>query len=208
MMDSSGTVEDDLQRSCTRCALANTRTQVVLGRGNPRAQVFFLGEAPGREEDIQGEGFRGAAGKQFDAILDFIGISRDDIWLANTVRCRPSIDGRRNRPPDKEEIQACSHWLQYDLIQVRPTIIVTLGRMAFEAVSGLPWTTNRHGQSMDVPQWNAMLYALYHPAYLIYRRNLRRDYYHDLVALRQLLTTRHIPLADPEGPWVEEHDEN
>jgi uracil-DNA glycosylase family 4 len=186
------------ESACTRCRLSQTRTQVVVGRGWERAPVMFLGEAPGRAEDQSGLGFQGAAGRRFEGMLAGLGLSRRDIWLANAVRCRPSVDGRRNRAPRPEEIQACRHWLTRDMERVRPKIVVTLGRVAFESVSGRVWSPDLRAQPLAVPEFGIVLFALYHPAYLIYRRDLIAVYRADLLALRRELQRLGIPLADPE----------
>lgn len=172
------------ESACTRCELSVTRTQVVIGRGSTHAEVMFLGEAPGRNEDLQGRGFIGVAGQRFDRILAFLGLQRDDIWLCNAVRCRPSIAGKRNRPPKPLEIAACRHWLKSDLDRVRPRLVVTLGRVAFESVTGLDWRAERRATLHEVQEFKIPVFALYHPAYLIYRRDLVDTYRQDLEALR------------------------
>ncbi len=189
------------EAQCTRCGLHATRTQVVVGRGRSDAAVMFLGEAPGRQEDKLGEGFQGAAGRVFDDILAYIGLGRQDIWLANAVRCRPSIEGRRNRPPTAEEIAACRHWLTLDLGRVRPTVVVTLGRIAFESVTGVSWSNARRAQPAPLPGQPGVAFGLYHPAYLIYRRDLKETYRQDLDRLRALLLSLGIALQESAGPW-------
>ncbi len=189
---------------CRRCRLHETRTQVVVGQGNPAAEVMFLGEAPGRQEDLLGRGFQGAAGKVFEDILAFVGLRRADIWLANAVRCRPSVDGKRNRAPQSTEILACHHWLAADLERVHPQVVVTLGRVAFESLTGLAWDgETRRAAPFKPPgdSWEA--FGLYHPAYLIYRRDLKNMYRGDLIALRTLLADRGIPIEPADGTWAQ-----
>ncbi|NMP24198.1 uracil-DNA glycosylase [Sulfobacillus harzensis] len=192
------------EADCTRCALHASRTHVVVGRGAPDAKVMFLGEAPGRQEDKLGLGFQGAAGRMFDAILGYSGLSREKIWLANAVRCRPSIEGRRNRAPTAEEISACRHWLERDLSQVRPEVVVTLGRIAYESVTGLSWDAQRRAQPVPLADGSGVAFPLYHPAYLIYRRDLMTVYRQDVEALRALLAAHQIPVGDIAGPWAME----
>lgn len=195
-------VTNSQEDGCDRCQLALTRTNVVVGRGSSRADVMFLGEAPGQQEDRRGLGFQGAAGRKFADILSFVGLEREEIWLANAVRCRPSVNGRRNRPPTREEIQSCRHWLVLDIGRIRPLLIVTMGRVAFETVTGVAWQADRRAQASFVEEFHLMVYALYHPAYLIYRRDLASLYREDLMRLRALLTHSGVIIRDPTGPWA------
>lgn len=189
------------EAQCTRCGLHATRTQVVVGRGPVDAGVMFLGEAPGRQEDKLGQGFQGAAGRVFDDILAYVGLARKDIWLANAVRCRPSIEGRRNRVPTSEEIAACHHWLSLDLGRLKPAVVVTLGRIAFESVTGQSWDGSCRAQPAPVIGHPSVAFGLYHPAYLIYRRDLKETYRQDLDRLRELLLSLGIALQESAGPW-------
>ena len=196
-----GAVEED-EAHCRRCGLWQTRTQVVVGRGSRAAQVMFLAEAPGREEDRSGLGFQGAAGTRFNEMLAFLGLDRDHIWLANAVRCRPTVDGKRNRAPRPEEIHACRHWLVRDIHQIRPRFVVTMGRIAFETLTQEAWDPSRRASPLHVDEFNLTAFALYHPAYLIYRRDLFPTYRRDLVQLRQLLTQSQVPIGVAAGSWA------
>lgn len=189
------------EATCTRCVLHHTRTQVVVGRGHDRASVMFIGEAPGRHEDTSGQGFQGAAGRVFDRMLAYVGLAREDIWLANAVRCRPSVGGQRNRAPRPEEIEACRDWLLRDLERVRPRVVVTLGRVAFESVSGEKWREDRRAVPMPVATGRTA-FPLYHPAYLIYRPHLKPVYGEDLMTLRQLLVGLGVALHPSSGVWL------
>ena len=111
---------------CTRCGLAEGRTQVVFGVGNPHADLMFIGEAPGFHEDRQGEPFVGAAGKLLNELLAGIGLSRSDVYIANVVKCRPP----ENRDPLPDEIAACSPNLMDQIAVIEPVVICTLGRFA------------------------------------------------------------------------------
>lgn len=113
-------------RECTRCPLASTRTQVVFGVGSPAAQLMFIGEGPGQQEDLQGEPFVGRAGKLLTQLIEGIGLSRDDVYIANVVKCRPP----GNRDPHPAEIETCSPWLDRQLALIAPGVIVTLGNFA------------------------------------------------------------------------------
>lgn len=189
------------EAGCTRCGLSATRTHVVVGRGSRSAGVMFVGEAPGRQEDQSGLGFQGAAGQRFNDMLAFVGLTREDIWLANAVRCRPSIEGRRNRPPTRDEIAACRHWLIKNVERIAPRVVVTLGRVAFESVSGLPWDGALRAAPIKAVDLRCEVFPLYHPAYLIYRRELYETYRNDLLGLRMVLSSRGVPLLEPAGPW-------
>src|SRR3954453_4432307 len=111
---------------CTQCPLAETRTQVVFGVGAASAPLMFVGEGPGQQEDLQGEPFVGRAGKLLTQLIEGIGLTRDDVYFANVVKCRPP----GNRDPLPDEIAACSPWLDRQLELIRPKVIVTLGNFA------------------------------------------------------------------------------
>jgi DNA polymerase len=111
---------------CTACKLAATRTQVVFGVGDPAADLMFVGEGPGEQEDLRGEPFVGRAGGLLTQLIEGIGLTRADVYIANVVKCRPP----GNRDPQPDEIAACAPWLDRQLELVRPTVIVTLGNFA------------------------------------------------------------------------------
>ena len=157
----------DQVAGCTKCALAQGRTQVVFGSGNADADLMFVGEAPGFHEDKQGVPFVGAAGKLLEQLLGGIGLARDDVYIANVLKCRPP----GNRDPMPEEIEACeSHlWRQIELIQ--PRVVATLGNFATKLLSGKPTGITRvHGQEQEATLGGrrVLLYPLYHPAAALY----------------------------------------
>lgn len=115
-----------LAAGCARCGLAETRTQVVFGVGDPAASLMFVGEGPGAQEDAQGEPFVGRAGKLLTQLIEGIGLTRADVYIANVVKCRPP----GNRDPQPVEIEQCSPWLDRQLALVAPSVIVTLGNFA------------------------------------------------------------------------------
>jgi DNA polymerase len=115
-----------LARDCTLCKLAAGRTQVVFGVGRPDANLMFVGEGPGQQEDLQGEPFVGRAGKLLTQLIEGIGLQRADVYIANVVKCRPP----GNRDPEPDEIEACAPWLDRQLVLIRPRVIVTLGNFA------------------------------------------------------------------------------
>jgi len=121
LLDVAGAAHD-----CTLCALAAGRTQVVFGVGAPDARLMFVGEGPGEQEDLQGEPFVGRAGKLLTQLIEGIGLTRDDVYIANVVKCRPP----GNRDPLPEEIAACSPWLDRQLALIAPEVIMTLGNFA------------------------------------------------------------------------------
>lgn len=191
----------DPQRECRRCRLADRRTQVVVGRGNPQATVMMVGEAPGRDEDRTGYGFQGAAGKIFDQVLEYLGLSRDTIWLANAVRCRPTDDGRKNRPPLPDEVIACRPWLMDDVRTVNPQVIVTFGRTAWESLTGGSWKDVTAGAPFPLAE-SRWAVALYHPAYLIYRRAFWPQYRDHLDRLAAFLREMGVSTDPASGPFL------
>src|SRR3954468_3195884 len=112
--------------SCTLCKLASGRTQVVFGVGRADADLLFVGEGPGEQEDLGGEPFAGGAGQLLTQLIEGIGLTRDDVYIANVVKCRPP----GNRDPHPEEIEACAPWLDRQLALIRPRVVVTLGNFA------------------------------------------------------------------------------
>ncbi|HEX9865770.1 MAG TPA: uracil-DNA glycosylase [Acidimicrobiia bacterium] len=128
MSDSIQILEDLKTRAlvCTQCGLAETRTQVVFGVGDPQARLMFVGEAPGKNEDLQGEPFVGAAGRLLDSLLEEVGLGRSDVYIANVLKCRPP----GNRDPKAEEIDACKGYLREQIRLISPEVVVTLGNFA------------------------------------------------------------------------------
>ena len=152
---------------CTKCALAKGRTQVVFGSGSPTADLMFVGEAPGFHEDKQGVPFVGAAGQLLGKLLAGIGMTRDEVFVVNVLKCRPP----GNRDPQPDEIEACEPhlWRQIELIQ--PTVIATLGNFATKLLSGKPLGITRvHGVEQEVVLGGnrVVLYPLFHPAAALY----------------------------------------
>ena len=147
---------------CRACGLCETRTQVVFGVGDPRAEVLFIGEAPGANEDQQGEPFVGRAGKLLDDMLAMIGLRRENIYITNSVKCRPP----ENRDPLNTEKAACRGYLQRQLELMQPKIIVCLGRIsAMELIKEDFKITREHGQFFE--KNGVQMMALYHPAALL-----------------------------------------
>jgi uracil-DNA glycosylase len=152
---------------CTRCALAQGRTQVVFGVGNPEADLMFVGEAPGFHEDKQGYPFVGQAGKLLDKLLAGIGLERSQVYIANVLKCRPP----GNRDPQPDEIEACESHLFRQIELIEPTVVATLGNFATKLLSGKPTGITRvHGveQETTLGGNRVMLYPIYHPAAALY----------------------------------------
>jgi uracil-DNA glycosylase len=186
----------DQVANCTRCALAQGRTQVVFGSGDPNADLMFVGEAPGFHEDQQGVPFVGAAGKLLDQLLAGIGLTRADVFVANVLKCRPP----GNRDPMPEEIEACEGhlWRQIELIQ--PHVVATLGNFATKLLSGKPTGITRvHGQEQKTTLGGrrVLLYPLYHPAAALYTPKMLEVLQSDFRRIPELLG-REIELPAPE----------
>jgi DNA polymerase len=189
--------------SCTRCALAQGRTQVVFGSGNPDADLMFVGEAPGFHEDKQGIPFVGAAGKLLEQLLAGIGLARDDVYIANVLKCRPP----GNRDPMPEEIEACeSHlWRQIELIE--PRVVATLGNFATKLLSGKPTGITRvHGQEQETTLGGrrVLLYPIYHPAAALYTPRMLEVLQSDFSRLTDLLGRELEPPARVLAPVTAE----
>src|SRR5215207_5644926 len=153
--------------ACTRCRLAEGRTQVVFGVGNPHADLMFVGEAPGFHEDKQGYPFVGQAGKLLDQLVGGIGLSREQVYIANVIKCRPP----GNRDPQPDEIEACESHLFRQLELIRPKVVATLGNFATKLLSGKPHGITRvHGRPQETALRGrpVLLYPLYHPAAALY----------------------------------------
>ena len=149
--------------SCTRCRLAQGRTQVVFGAGNPHADLMFVGEAPGFHEDRQGVPFVGQAGKLLDGLLAGIGITRDDVFVANVLKCRPP----GNRDPMPDEIDACRPYLEAQIGFIRPKVIVTLGNFATRFVLARQVSISRvRGQRFQM--LGATVIPTFHPAAVLH----------------------------------------
>jgi uracil-DNA glycosylase len=144
---------------CTRCRLAETRTQVVFGVGNPEADLMFIGEAPGFHEDREGEPFVGAAGRLLTRMLSEIGLARSDVYIANVLKCRPP----GNRDPLPVEIESCTPWLREQLSSIRPRLVVTLGNFATKYV--LDTTRGITSMRGSILEWEGRkVIPTYHPA--------------------------------------------
>lgn len=179
-----GETLEDIRRealTCRRCALCSGRSNVVFGVGNPRARLLFVGEGPGMEEDRQGEPFVGAAGKRLTRWINRIGFAREDVYIANIVKCRPP----GNRTPLPEEAAACLPYLRRQIRVIRPEVICTLGGVALNFLLGnTERITRARGQWRDLD--GIPVLPTYHPAYIL--RNATRE--HEVLADFDLLAER------------------
>jgi uracil-DNA glycosylase family 4 len=172
--DSLERIREDLGE-CTRCRLHTGRTKIVFGVGNPKAELVFVGEGPGRDEDAQGEPFVGRAGKLLTQMIEAMSLRRADVYICNVVKCRPP----ENRLPEKDEIATCSPFLTRQLAVIQPKVICCLGACAAQTLLA----TNQ-GISKFRGEWfdyrGAKLIATYHPAYLLRNPNAKGEVWKDL----------------------------
>jgi DNA polymerase len=166
---------------CTRCKLHAGRTNIVFGVGSPGAKLMFVGEGPGADEDLQGEPFVGRAGKKLDEMIVAIGLTREQVYIANVVKCRPP----QNRDPERDEIETCSPFLMRQIEIIRPRVIVTLGspatRLLLDTRVGITRLRGNWHDYRGIP-----VMPTFHPAYLLraYTKENRRKVWDDLQAAR------------------------
>jgi uracil-DNA glycosylase len=187
--------------ACTRCRLAQGRTQVVFGVGNPHADLMFVGEAPGFHEDKQGIPFVGQAGKLLDKLLAGIGLERSEVYIANVLKCRPP----GNRDPQPDEIESCEPHLFRQIELIQPQVVATLGNFATKLLSGKPTGITRvHGQEQEVTLGGnrVRLYPLYHPAAALYTPAMLKVLQEDFARIPELLGREEIPELEPEPVLV------
>jgi uracil-DNA glycosylase family 4 len=164
-----------LAAPCTRCRLARTRTQVVFGTGNPEADLVFVGEAPGHDEDLKGEPFVGRAGQLLTDIIKAMRMTRDDVYIANVIKCRPP----ENRNPEPDELEACRPYIRKQLDFLKPRVIVTLGRFALQSLTGKGYAISSvRGQWLESDGIKVM--PTYHPAYLLRTPSAKKEVWADM----------------------------
>ena len=187
---------------CTACKLADTRTTVVFADGSPDADLMFVGEAPGHNEDLQGLPFVGAAGKLLDKLLGEIGIEREAVYIANVIKCRPP----GNRDPKPEEIEACQDYLRGQLTLVDPRVVVTLGNFATKLLLKRDvGITRLRGQAY--PWWHRYLVPTFHPAAALrgsdrVLEEMRKDF-----ALVSRLLSAPPPAPEVSAPGAADHEQ-
>lgn len=167
--------------TCTRCHLSGTRTNTVFGSGARDAGIIFIGEAPGRDEDLQGLPFVGRAGKLLTKILDSVGLSRDEVYITNILKCRPP----ENRDPQEDEVKACEIYLRRQIELIDPVLICALGRIAGQNL--LKCNTPLSALRQNVHFYNdTKVIVAYHPAALLRNPNLKRDAWEDIKMIRRM----------------------
>ncbi|MDT7041942.1 uracil-DNA glycosylase [Candidatus Nitronereus thalassa] len=187
----------DSLRDCQACRLASSgRTQVVFGTGNPHASIMFVGEAPGFHEDKQGVPFVGAAGKLLTGLLESVGLSREEIYIANVIKCRPP----NNRNPQPDEIETCKPFLLQQIQLINPKLVCSLGNFAMQTLLEKKiGITKVRGQVFRLPEF--ILFPLLHPAAALHQGNLMTPLREDFQKLKKVLdemTT--APETSPPAP--------
>ncbi len=180
-VDSLGGLREILG-DCTRCKLHLGRTNLVFGEGAAGARVVFVGEGPGRDEDIEGRPFVGEAGRLLTKIIKAMGLARESVYICNVVKCRPP----HNREPEPDEIAACLPFLQRQIRLIRPDMICTLGRVAAQALLGQDFKVTRQRGEWD-SFGDIPLMPTYHPAYLLRNPAAKRDVWEDVQKIMQRL---------------------
>jgi uracil-DNA glycosylase family 4 len=179
-------LREDIGDPCTRCKLHTLgRKQIVFGVGNPNADLMFVGEAPGADEDIQGEPFVGRAGQLLTKIIEAIGLKREDVYIANVLKCRPP----GNRNPEPDEVEQCEPFLLRQIDIIRPKVIVALGKFAAQCLlkTNDPITRLR---GREYRFRDAILMPTYHPAYLLRTPSAKREVWEDMKRVRALLESQ------------------
>ena len=181
MPDTWEALEHDC-KNCRECSLWETRTNVVFGVGNQNAEVLFIGEGPGANEDAQGVPFVGRAGHLLDDMLEIIGLKRDDVYIANIVKCRPP----QNRDPLPAESEACMPWLREQFRLIQPKIVVCLGRVAAQRMIRPDFSVTReHGQIIN--KGGILFMGTFHPAALLRQPQNKPEAFADFTVLRDTI---------------------
>jgi len=169
--------------NCNLCNLSKTRTNIVFGEGNPHSKIFFIGEAPGRDEDLQGKPFVGRSGQLLTKMIEnVLNIKREEVYITNIVKCRPP----QNRDPEIEEIESCKPYLLKQIDIIKPKIIVTLGRIAFKYLLNeeIPITKARG----NIYNFNGIkVIPTYHPSYLLRNPSKKKEAFIDLKLIKEFL---------------------
>jgi len=179
---------------CRKCDIAKLRTKVVPGEGAENADIIFIGEAPGWHEDQQGRPFVGQAGQFLDKLLASINLKRQQVYIANVIKCRPPD----NRDPLPTEIQNCCQWLDSQIATIKPKMIVTLGRYSMARYFPGKSISKIHGTA--VKRDNVIYYAMYHPAAALHQQSLRQAIETDMLKIPKLLAeARNVQEARPSA---------
>ena len=181
--DTLDVIKADVGDDCRRCKLCTMgRSQIVFGVGNPKARLMFVGEAPGEEEDKRGEPFVGRAGQLLTKIIEAIGLTRDQVYIANVIKCRPP----GNRNPETDEVEQCEPFLFRQIDVIKPRVIVPLGKFAAQSLlKTMDPITRLRGRQFDYR--GAALIPTFHPAYLLRNPSAKREVWEDMKKVRAIL---------------------
>ena len=181
--DTLALIKADIGPDCSRCKLHTLgRKQVVFGVGNPNADLMFVGEAPGADEDIQGEPFVGRAGQLLTKIIEAINLRREDVYIANVIKCRPP----QNRNPEPDEVEQCEPFLFRQIDVIKPKVIVALGKFAAQSLLKTTEPITRI-RGREYRYRDSILMPTYHPAYLLRNPSSKREVWEDMKRVRELL---------------------
>ena len=175
---------------CKKCNLCSTRKNAVPGEGNVNADIVFIGEAPGKNEDLHGRPFVGAAGKKLDDALENSGLARNDVYITNIVKCKPP----KNRIPNYEEKTMCSNYLEHELSTINPKIICLLGNTAFNTILEGNEISKNHGKL--IYKEKRTYFVTFHPAAIIYNQKLEKVFKNDIKKLMKKLQKLKTESAD------------
>ena len=182
--DALSALKAEIGPDCSRCKLHTLgRRQVVFGIGNPNADLMFVGEAPGADEDIQGEPFVGKAGQLLTKIIEAINMKREDVYIANVIKCRPP----QNRNPEPDEVVQCEPFLFRQIETIKPKVIVALGKFAAQSLLKTTEPITRI-RGREYKYRNAILMPTFHPAFLLRNPSSKREVWEDMKRVRAILT--------------------
>jgi DNA polymerase len=181
--DTLAVIKAEIGPDCSRCKLHTLgRTQVVFGVGNPNADLMFVGEAPGADEDIKGEPFVGKAGQLLTKIIEAIGMTREDVYIANVIKCRPP----GNRNPEPDEVEQCEPFLFRQIDTIKPKVVVALGKFAAQCLLKTDEPISRL-RGREFSYRDAILMPTFHPAYLLRNPSAKREVWEDMKRVRDIL---------------------
>ncbi len=202
--DSAALTLQDVRKEigdCTRCKLCKGRTNIVFGAGSPKAGLVFVGEGPGRDEDIKGLPFVGAAGAMLTRIIErVLNLTRDDVYIANIVKCRPP----NNRNPEPDEIFACMPFLEKQLEVIKPALIVALGNVAAKSLIGTKTGITALRGRFHYYSGGIKIMPTYHPAFLLRNPAKKRETYEDMLMVKAELEAivKDADSTSPPEPWT------
>jgi uracil-DNA glycosylase family 4 len=182
--DALAAIRVDIGEDCSRCKLHTLgRKQIVFGVGNPNADLMFVGEAPGADEDVQGEPFVGKAGQLLTKIIEAIGLTRADVYIANVIKCRPP----NNRNPEPDEVDQCEPFLFRQIDTIKPKVVVALGKFAAQCLLKTDTPISRL-RGREFSYRDAVLMPTFHPAYLLRNPSSKREVWEDMKRVRDILS--------------------